>query len=74
MFSPVREELKLKERETRRHEKVALAHAEQGIARQREIEQKVAKQRAVEKKGGELQVGATAAGVKSAQASRSKAH
>ena len=65
-------EVKLKNRETLGYERVDLTHSEQGVAKQREIEKVVGKQRAVEKRGGQLQVGATAAGVRSVKASRSR--
>ena len=64
--------LKLKNRETRGHEKVSLSHGAQGLKKQQEIEAKVAGQRAVEKRGGQLQVGATAAGERSVKAGRSR--
>jgi len=64
--------LKLKNRETRGYEKVELTQGAQGLQKQREIETKVARQRTAEKSGGQLQVGATASGVQSVKASRSR--
>jgi len=66
------DDLKLSNRETRGYEKLDVTHREQGAAKQREIEAKVAKQRAVEKRGGQLQVGMTASGVRSVKGGQSR--